>query len=170
MGFYYACKKAHIRIVNFLIEKGFARFNIGFIVACKKGNKKIVNILIEKKTNNPYYDFTACKYMNDFLSAIFKMDFIDNHKGFIVACKKGRKKIVNLLIDKIENDIYVINKGFAAACKGGHIKIVKLLIEKGADAFIRGFIMARDNDHHEIVELLDDKIKNKNICLLELID
>lgn len=115
------------------------------------------------KRNNKWEFYEACKSGDlQLVKRIIDIDIINTtcsngYTGFILACKKGHKEVVNFILKYTQNNhIYnklfnfrrnILNKmdkyghtGFVYACGYGHIDIVKmLLLDEHIDVNLCGF-------------------------------
>ena len=107
------------------------------------------------KQTVPIYDEEALKYVctnGDRLSlvrSVFNRDWARG--GFICACYRGHRVIVELLIRKGAN---FWNTGFICACLGGHRDLVNMMMEKGGISPYEGLFYACREGHRELVEFL----------------
>ena len=103
----------------------------------------------------------------------------DGWNAFIFACYNGYLEIAKLLLDNgaevnsVNNDHLT---GLIYVCKHGDYKIAKLLLDNGADPTMKDVFLtadpniqgntamdyAKDNEHDDIIKLLEKHIKTTN--------
>ena len=151
-----------------------------FLAACFFGSVILAEILLNKLDELKFDLMRIGILLND-NHLMTKIMYVES--GFKHACRAGRVKIVEMLIDKSENeknnpltkslkfDFTAKNNfghnGFHLACGAGHSKVVELLINRSESLNFdltaknlsghTGFHLACAAGHTKVVEVLKDK-------------
>ncbi len=123
--------------------------NKQLLKACDDGNIELVKSMIADRNNNIFSRVPT--------GAAWE-------KCFFNACFRGHKDLVNLMIEK-GNDNF--NGGLSEACLGCKPDIAKMMINKGANDFNRGLINSSNVKCKVLEELMITKGATYPNCLQE---
>ena len=159
-----------------------------FLAACYSGGVILAEILLNKLDELKYDLMRIGILLND-NHLVTKVMYVES--GFKHACRTGRVNIVEMLIDKSENeknnpltkslkfDFTAKNNfghtGFHLACEAGHTNVVELLIDRSESLKFdltakngnghTGFHLACAAGYWNVVEMLKDKSESLKIDL-----
>lgn len=128
-GLFHGCYGGHLKIVDFMIEKGASNWNGGLYGACQGGHLKMVQLMVDRGANQ--FNF-----------------------GLYGASQGGHLEIVKFMIKCGANNY---NDGLHYSCAHGRLQIADFFIDKGADNLSDGLYYASINEKFKLAQLMIEK-------------
>lgn len=177
------CKYGNIKIIEYLLNKGYRYTHVAMDNACKNGHFELAIYLHKRGINGSIdaMDAAASNGYSDLLYLLHALGYQCTSYALDMAAKNGFIKSVKALLQLNKN---CTSNAIDRAAKNGYFEIVRLLIQHNKSCTFYSIYFTLQNHHHNITQYICESVNTKyilnrtnplqfnicNICVSDFVD